>query len=52
VLVDGVAAAVAGVARAVAFDRAACRRTAVRRFSAERMVDQYLDVYEGLLRDR
>jgi hypothetical protein len=40
------------VARAVGFDRAACRATAARRFSADRMVDQYLDVYEGVLRDR
>ena len=28
------------------FDRAACRRAAERRFSADRMVDDYLDVYE------
>ena len=34
------------------FDRAACRRTAERRFSVDRMVDDYLDVYESVLRDR
>ena len=27
-------------------------RAAVRRFSADRMVDDYLDVYENVLRDR
>jgi glycosyltransferase involved in cell wall biosynthesis len=52
VLADGVESAVAGVERAARFDRAACRRTAERRFSADRMVDDYLAVYEGLLRDR
>jgi glycosyltransferase involved in cell wall biosynthesis len=52
VLVDSLATAVAGVERAVGFDRAACRVAAERRFSSDRMVDDYLDVYEGLLRDR
>jgi glycosyltransferase involved in cell wall biosynthesis len=52
VLAHGVASAVAGVERAVGFDRATCRRTAERRFSADRMVDNYLDVYEGLLREQ
>ncbi len=52
VLAHGVASAVAGVARAGRFDRAACRRSALRRFSADRMVDDYLAVYEGILRDR
>ena len=52
VLANGVASAVAGVARAVRFDRAACRATAERRFSADRMVDDYLEVYERLLGDR
>jgi glycosyltransferase involved in cell wall biosynthesis len=41
--------AVAAVERAVALDRAACRRAAARRFSAERMVDDYLRVYEQVL---
>jgi glycosyltransferase involved in cell wall biosynthesis len=52
VLVHDVDSAVAGVHRATGFDRAACRRTAERRFSADRMVDSYLDVYERVLRDR
>jgi glycosyltransferase involved in cell wall biosynthesis len=33
----------------VALDRAACRRVAEERFSAERMVDDYSRVYEELL---
>jgi glycosyltransferase involved in cell wall biosynthesis len=52
VLAHGVDSAVAGVERAERFDRAACRRSAERRFSVDRMVDDYLAVYEGLLRDR
>lgn len=52
VLVHGADSAVAGVKRAVRFDRAACRQTAARRFSAKRMVDSYLGVYESVLRDR
>jgi glycosyltransferase involved in cell wall biosynthesis len=52
VLVDNVDSAVAGVKRAIRLDRAACRQTAERRFSAERMVDSYIDVYESVLRDR
>jgi glycosyltransferase involved in cell wall biosynthesis len=49
VLAHSVASAVAGVERAAGFDRAACRRTAARRFSADRMLDDYLDVYERVL---
>jgi glycosyltransferase involved in cell wall biosynthesis len=52
VLVRGVDSAIAGVERAVRFDRAACRATAKRRFSADRMVDDYLDVYKRVLDDR
>jgi glycosyltransferase involved in cell wall biosynthesis len=52
VLANGVASAVAGVRRATGFDRAACREAAERRFSADRMVDDYLDVYESILLDR
>jgi glycosyltransferase involved in cell wall biosynthesis len=52
VLADSVDSAVAGVKRAVRLDRAACRQTAERRFSADRMVDSYLDVYESVLRER
>jgi glycosyltransferase involved in cell wall biosynthesis len=52
VLAHDVDSAVAGVRRAVGFDRGACRRAAESRFSADRMVDDYLDVYERVLRDR
>jgi glycosyltransferase involved in cell wall biosynthesis len=52
VLAHGVDSAVAGVERAAGFDRRACRQTAERRFSAGRMVDDYLEVYESILRDR
>ena len=52
VLAHGIDSAVAGVKRAERFDRAACRRSALRRFSADRMVDDYLTVYESVLRDR
>jgi glycosyltransferase involved in cell wall biosynthesis len=49
VLVDDVDSAVAGVERAARFDRAACHDAAERRFSVDRMVDDYLDVYERVL---
>ena len=52
VLADSVDSAVEGVKRAVRLDRAACRQTAERRFSADRMVDSYLDVYESVLHER
>jgi hypothetical protein len=52
VLAHGIDSAVAGVTRAAGFDRVACRRTAMRRFSVDRMVDDYLDVYQRVLRDR
>jgi glycosyltransferase involved in cell wall biosynthesis len=48
-LVDGPEQAAAAVDAAVALDRAACRERAAARFSAERMVDDYLRVYERLL---
>jgi glycosyltransferase involved in cell wall biosynthesis len=48
-LVPGVDEAVAAVARAATIDRAACRAAATARFSAERMVDDYLRVYEDVL---
>jgi glycosyltransferase involved in cell wall biosynthesis len=51
-LVAGVDEAVAAVAGAVSIDRAACRAAATARFSAERMVDDYLRVYEGVLAGR
>ena len=49
VLVDSVDSAVAGIERARRIDRAVCRQTAERRFSADRMVDDYLSVYESVL---
>jgi glycosyltransferase involved in cell wall biosynthesis len=52
VLAHDVASAVAGVKRVMGFDRAGCRQAAERRFSADRMVDDYLDVYESVLRGR
>jgi glycosyltransferase involved in cell wall biosynthesis len=52
VLAHGIDSAVAGVTRAAGFDRVACRQTAMRRFSVDRMVDDYLDVYQRVLRDR
>ncbi|ONH21919.1 glycosyltransferase family 4 protein [Pseudofrankia asymbiotica] len=48
-LVDGPAAAAEAVDRAASLDRAACRLTAERRFSAARMVADYLAVYQRLL---
>jgi glycosyltransferase involved in cell wall biosynthesis len=52
VLAHGIESAVAGVKRAERFDRAACRSTAERRFSVDRMVDDYLVVYDRILRER
>ena len=48
-LVSTPAEAVAVVGAAAALDRAACRAVAVERFSAARMVDDYLGVYEQIL---
>jgi glycosyltransferase involved in cell wall biosynthesis len=48
-LVGGVGAAADAVCDAVALDRRKVRETAVRRFSAERMVDDYLRVYAQVL---
>ena len=48
-LVPDVAAAVTAVDRALALDRAGVRRVAERRFSADRMVADYVAVYESLL---
>jgi len=47
-IVDTVEAAVAAVARAETLDRAACRGRAQQRFSADRMVSDYIDVYRAL----
>jgi glycosyltransferase involved in cell wall biosynthesis len=49
-LADGVAAAAAAVDEVAGLDRARCRRAALERFSADRMVDDYLGVYAQLLR--
>ena len=51
-LADGVDGAVAALPTALALDRAQIRRTAISRFSADRMVDDYLKVYERLLAER
>jgi glycosyltransferase involved in cell wall biosynthesis len=48
-LVDDVAGAVAAVPKAIALDRAAIMESARRRFSAERMVTEYMGVYERIL---
>jgi glycosyltransferase involved in cell wall biosynthesis len=48
-LVGGVDEAVAALPDALRLDRARVRATAVRRFSADRMVDDYLRVYDKLL---
>jgi glycosyltransferase involved in cell wall biosynthesis len=49
-LVDDVAGAVAAVDRAFDLDRTRVRRVAEDRFSADRMVSDYVAVYESLLR--
>jgi glycosyltransferase involved in cell wall biosynthesis len=51
-LVPDVAAAVDALPAVLALDRARVRETALRRFSAERMVEDYLRVYSALLLDR
>jgi len=51
-LVDNVSEAVAAVADIANLDRAICRAVAARRFSAERMVLDYVAVYEQVLRGR
>jgi len=48
-LVDGVESAAAAVADAVRLDRRQVSAVASRRFSADRMVDEYVAVYEKLL---
>ncbi len=47
-LVADVDAAVAAVSRLGELDRAACREHVEERFSVDRMVDGYLEVYEGV----
>ena len=48
-LVDSFEEAVAAIGRLDTIDRAACRRAATRRFSVERMTDEYIALYERLL---
>lgn len=48
-VVPDVDAAVAAVEKATALERSAVRRVAERRFSAARMVDEYIALYERLL---
>ena len=48
-IVDSVDAAVQAVPAALALDRAAIREDAAARFNADRMVDDYLRVYETML---
>jgi len=51
-LVDGVDDAVEALGRIDTIDRAACRAVAERRFTAERMADDYIKVYERILAGR
>jgi glycosyltransferase involved in cell wall biosynthesis len=48
-VVDGPAQAVSAVTRVGELSRATCRTVAERRFSSERMVQDYLAVYEQVL---
>ncbi|MBW6435974.1 glycosyltransferase family 4 protein [Actinoplanes hulinensis] len=48
-LVDGADEAVAAVQRIADIDRAACSARARQRFSADRMVDQYLAIYRNII---
>jgi len=48
-VVDGPAQAVSAVGKVAELDRATCRAVAERRFSSERMVQDYLAVYEQVL---
>ena len=52
VLAGDVDSATSSIDRAAGLDRLACHRAAVRRFSVDRMVDDYLAVYDTVLRDR
>ena len=51
-LVSNVNEAVEAVARIKEIDRATCRRHVERRFTVERMIDEYINVYEMILQDR
>lgn len=51
-LVDDVAGAVAAVERAETLGRAAIRAEAVARFGVARMIDEYLEAYAAVIRER
>jgi len=51
-LVATAAAAVAAIARIDRIDRAACRAAVARRFTLERMVDDYIALYTRLIAQR
>jgi glycosyltransferase involved in cell wall biosynthesis len=51
-LVNTVAEAVEAVARIDAIDRADCRRLVEKHFTVERMIREYIQVYEMILQDR
>jgi glycosyltransferase involved in cell wall biosynthesis len=51
-LVGTVAEAIETVARIKEIDRTYCRRHAERHFSVDRMIDEYIQVYEMILQDR
>jgi glycosyltransferase involved in cell wall biosynthesis len=48
-LVDNVGEAIESVARIEKIDREACRLHVERHFTVERMIDEYLQVYEMIL---
>jgi glycosyltransferase involved in cell wall biosynthesis len=50
-IVDSIDEAVAAVDEVAAFDRCAVRRRFEERFSAERMVNDYLTIYESAVSD-
>lgn len=51
-LVGNVDEAVEAVARIQEIDRATCRRHVKRHFTVDRMIDEYINVYEMILQDR
>ena len=48
-LVNNVGEAIEAVARTKEIDRAYCRRRVERHFTADRMIDEYIQVYEMML---
>ena len=51
-LVTDVESAVRAVAEVSVLDRAACRREALARFSSDRMVDDYVALFERVVQGR